>query len=67
MSDPTSPPTVPLEYCGKWIAWDYDETRIVAAGNTYLEAKRAAEELGEKRPVLAKAPPADARFIGGYR
>ncbi len=61
------PPTVPLEYCGKWIAWDFDETKIIASGLSYAETKRAAQATGEDRPVLVKAPQANARFIGGHR
>ena len=67
MSEIQQPPTVPIEHCGKWIAWDFDETRIVATGDTYAETKKAAEAQGEQRPVLVKAPQADVRFIGGHR
>ena len=67
MASAHEPLEVPLEYCGKWIAWDFEETKIIASGDSYAEAKQAAEEFGEKRPVLAKAPQADVRFIGGYR
>ena len=61
------PPTVPIEHCGKWIAWDFDETKIIATGQSYEETKKAAQATGEQRPVLVKAPQADARFIGGHR
>jgi hypothetical protein len=61
------PPAVPIDYSGKWIAWDFDETRIVATGSTYFETKHAAQATGEDRPVLVKAPQADVRFIGGHR
>ena len=61
------PPVVPIEHSGKWIAWDFDETKIIAAGDSYAETKKSAEALGELRPVLVKAPPADLRFIGGHR
>jgi hypothetical protein len=54
-------------YCGKWIAWDFDETKIIASGPSYAETKKAAQAQGEERPVLVKAPQADARFIGGHR
>lgn len=60
-------PIVPKRYGGKWIAWDFNRTRILASGATLIEAKRAAEALGETRPVLAKVPRADVRFIGGKR
>ena len=65
--DTHQPPTVSIEYCGKWIAWDFDETKIIASGPSYAETKKAAQARGEERPVLVKAPQADARFIGGHR
>jgi hypothetical protein len=58
---------VPLEYAGKWIAWDFRETQIVASGESYQQTKKAAEQSGELRPVLEKVPDAKVRFIGGRR
>ncbi len=59
-------PPVPIEYAGKWIAWNQQETRIVASGHTFQEAAEAAAAAGEKFPVFAKAPKAHVRFLGGY-
>jgi hypothetical protein len=59
---------VPVKYAGKWLAWDPEETRILAAERTFAEAKAAAEAVGEKRSVMVKAPLADVRFVvGGKR
>lgn len=63
----TETTVVPFEHCGKWIAWDFAEMRIIATGETYSETKQAAEQTGEPRPVLVKAPQAEVRFIGGSR
>ena len=60
-------PIVPLEYAGKWIAWNHEGTRIVASGRTFQEAKDAAAAAGETDPVLGKAPKADVRFVGIQR
>lgn len=60
-------PVVPREYAGLWIAWNRARTQIVASGRTLDEARSAAEAAGESQPVLAKAPRADARFLGGVR
>jgi hypothetical protein len=57
-------PTVPIEYAGKWIAWDHSMTRIVASGATPAEALEAAKKAGETDPVLGKSPPANVRMIG---
>lgn len=50
------PPSVPLEYAGRWIAWDHDGMRIVATGRTFAEAREAAIKAGEPDPLLGKAP-----------
>ena len=67
MSQALETPVVPQECGGKWIAWNYERTKILATGRTFGETKRAAEALGETKPVLAKAPRADVRFLGGRR
>jgi hypothetical protein len=60
-------PAVPLEYAGLWIAWDYQGTRIVASGRTIEEVMKAAADAGETRPVFAKVPRANVRFIRLHR
>jgi hypothetical protein len=57
-------PTVPMEYAGKWIAWDRTMTRIVASGTSALEVLEAAKKAGEFDPVLDKAPRANVHLIG---
>jgi hypothetical protein len=54
---------VPLEYAGLWIAWNHEGTRIVASGRTIDEAAAGAAAAGEIRPVFAKAPKADVRYV----
>jgi hypothetical protein len=56
-------PTVPKEYAGKWIVWDFDRTKIIASGNTLKEAEQAAAKTCEERPVFSKVP--KGRLIGG--
>jgi hypothetical protein len=56
-----------MEYAGKWIAWNFEETKIIASGISYGETKQAAQAAGEERPVLVKAPDADVRFLGGHQ
>jgi hypothetical protein len=67
MPDTQQPPTVPIDHCGKWIAWNFEETKIIATGSSYAETREVARAAGEDRPVLVKAPQADVRFIGGHR
>ena len=67
MTQALETPAVPQECGGKWIAWNYERTKILATGRTFAEAKQTAEAHGETKPVLAKAPRADVRFLGGKR
>jgi hypothetical protein len=57
-------PTVPIEYAGKWIAWNHDRTRIIASVRGPKVVLEAAKELGESSPILDKVPRADRRLIG---
>jgi hypothetical protein len=58
---------VPREYAGLWIAWNHEGTRIVASGRSLDEAAAGAAASGEARPVFAKAPKAEVRFVGIHR
>ena len=66
-SKPVETPIVPLEYAGLWIAWNHEDTRIIASGRTFQEAKDAALAAGEADPILGKAPKANVRFVGIHR
>jgi hypothetical protein len=68
MSNKTSRiPVVPRKYAGKWIAWNYDGTRILAAADDLATAENTARDAGESRPRLERVPPADVRIVGGAR
>ena len=57
-------PPAPAEFAGKWVAWDREETRIIASG-TYLQEVRAkARAQGETDPLFEKVPRLDASFVG---
>jgi hypothetical protein len=57
-------PTIPVEYAGKWIAWDHEQTKIVASGRTLAEAMEAAKLAGEKDPVMHKIPKGKICYLG---
>ncbi len=62
--DRRSQPRVPSELSGKWVAWDRDETRIVASGDTFDEAKQSAAAAGQSAVLMARVP-AQPRFRFG--
>jgi hypothetical protein len=41
-----------------WVALSADETKIVAVGNTFVEADAIAKKSGEKNYVLTRTPDA---------
>lgn len=43
-------------YAGKWIAWNRDQTRIVATGETFAAVKTAAAKKGEQSVLVAEVP-----------
>lgn len=64
---PPAIPVVPHECGGRWIAWDYAGSRILAVADVLEEAEHAARQAGEARPRLEKVPRSDARIVGGAR
>jgi len=62
---PKHPPVVPKKYAGQWIAWNHQQTRIIAAGKTFAAAQQAAVNKGETNPLLDKVPRKDILFVGG--
>lgn len=53
---------IPAEYDGQWVAWDRNQTRIIANGHTFDEVKRKAAEAGESFVILAKDMSHENRF-----
>jgi hypothetical protein len=39
-----------------WVAFSEDESKVVAYGDSYAEVLKAAENVGEKEPVIVKTP-----------
>jgi len=66
-SQPRKVPRVPGNLGGRWIAWNYDRSMIIADGTTLNEARAAAKLAGEARPFLTKVPDSNIRFIGGLK
>lgn len=51
--------TLPTPH-GKWVAWNRDQTAIIASGDTFEEVKQAAALAGERSVLLAKLPQLNA-------
>jgi len=59
---PTGP--VPIEYAGKWVAWNSGHSRIVAHSDSLEELWQAVHDQGISDPVFEKVPRVDIRFVG---
>jgi hypothetical protein len=66
-NSPPAIPVVPLECGGRWIAWNFEGTQILAVADELAEAERMARATGEERPRLEKVPRTDVRIVGGAR
>lgn len=58
------PPPAPIEYAGQWVAWNREQTEIVAHGEKLVEVHRAAVAAGHPRAILQKVRRGNEAFIG---
>lgn len=56
--------TVPAKYAGKWVAWNEEQTDVVASGQTIREVSQQVKKQGEKNVWFDKIPDANIRFGG---
>lgn len=54
---------IPVEYAAEWIAWNDDQSEIVAHGADLHETCREATQRGCARPVLQRVP--NGPCVGG--
>jgi hypothetical protein len=59
---PDRPPPVPLEYAGKWLAWNKECTQILAHASTLDEVHELVDKLDCTDPVYHRIP--RGAFIG---
>ncbi len=64
IADPTRPSVVPVEFGGKWVAWNAEHTRIVAHAETLQQLWLVVQEKQIDDPVFEKVPRANVRFVG---
>jgi hypothetical protein len=60
----TSNRPVPLEYAGKWVAWNSDHSRIVAHSDNMQSLWQMVREQHISDPVFEKVLRADVKFVG---
>jgi hypothetical protein len=57
------PGPAPLEYVGQWVAWNKDQTEIIASGRDLGAVHAAASAAGHPEAILEKVRPPRS-FIG---
>ena len=55
---------ISAEYAGQWVAWNEDETTIVAHARTLPEAIAAAEEAGYPDALFERVRRLDEILVG---
>jgi len=53
----------PRKYYGKWIAWNEDQSEVIASGDSAAQVERTAIATGQTYS-LDKVPAADEFFAG---
>jgi len=59
-------PAAPIEYAGQWVAWNKQQTKIVAHGFKIAEVHEGALAAGHPKAIFQKVPEADVEFIGSW-
>lgn len=62
-NQPDRPKPAPIEYAGRWVAWD-KAGGIVADGITLRELHARIQAIGNPEVVLQRVPPLDEVFVG---
>jgi hypothetical protein len=62
-----TPPVVPKEFGGQWVAWNSDASAIIANGPDLKTVMTDAQKTGEAEPSFEKIPSPDVRLIGALR
>lgn len=63
VDDPDRPKPPPVEDAGQWVAWNQEQTEIVAHGHSLSEAFKAAKAADHPEAVLQKVPRPGVAFI----
>jgi hypothetical protein len=64
MSSEHRPAAAPIEFAGQWVAWDREQTKIVAHGERLVDVHRAAVAAGHRRAIMQKVRRGNEAFIG---
>lgn len=61
---PDDTDAVPIEYSGKWVAWDSQLKQVVATAESMEALWQLVNDKKIEKPVFEKVPNAYVRFVG---
>ena len=64
MTHPRRPKVAPVEYAGQWVAWNKDETDIIAHGTDVAKVRAASIAAGNPDPLLERVHCPDRPQLG---
>ena len=64
LNDPRRPKPAPIEFAGQWVAWNKQQTEIVAHGVDVAAVRAAAVAAGHADAILEKVRRPEFVFIG---
>ena len=64
INDPRRPKPAPPEFAGEWVAWNREQTEVIAHGLHLAEVHQTALAAGHPDTVMQKVRRPDAVFIG---
>jgi len=62
--DPHRPKPAPVEYAGQWVAWNSQQSAIIAHGSDVRQVRADAIAAGEPDALLQKVARPDHIFVG---
>ena len=61
---PRRPKPAPVEFAGQWVAWNRQQTEIIAHGKDVAAVRATAVAAGHSDAILEKIRRPDTVFIG---
>ena len=64
LDDENRPKAAPAKFAGQWVAWNRQQTEIVANGGDFASVHKQAKAAGHTDAVMQRVPQ-PCSFIGG--
>ena len=58
------PKPAPIEYAGQWVAWNKEQTEVIAHGRDLASVREAAIAAGHRNAIFERVRQPGVAFIG---